>query len=393
VNGYLAISGDTLVVGAPAADSPASSDAGQVSVFRQAAGGSWELEQEIANPADASNEQFGWSVAISGDLLVIGAPGDREFAPTGGAVHVFERTGSTWARASTLSSSTMSLGDALGVSVATDGTRIVAGADHDDDGVLQYDGSVFVYVRSGGGWTEQARLRATERNNDDYLGAAVAIAGDTIIAGAPGADVNTTNPFASEGRGFVYLFEDAGSGWTQTQRLRPVSDTEWTLYADFGGALASTRNLLVVGAEGARFEGLSASGAAYLFERGPTGFVQTAVVGGATRDDTHGDSVAIDLVGTSARVALGASGAGTPRTAGAAYVYDLSDPLPLGAACSESTACLSGECVDGVCCDTACGAGATGDCLACSRARGAAMDGACGPVTDTTYACRPAAGG
>ncbi|MFO0714882.1 MAG: hypothetical protein U0353_33890 [Sandaracinus sp.] len=387
----VAMSGDTLAVGVPNADSPSFEDAGQVSVFRQNAGGTWELEQEIENPSPAGIERFGRAVALVGDLLVIGAPSDWEFASSAGAVHVFERTGTTWAPTALLGGSTLTSGDGLGGAVATDGARIVAGADRGSNGTLEFDGNAYVYGRGGTGWVEQAHLRATEGNHYDYLGSSVAIAGTTIVLGAPGADDNHTNEFADEARGVVYVFEESGGTWSETQRIRPTSDAEWVLFAGFGTSVSMTRNLLLVGAPGAESSGAT-RGMAYVLERGATGFDETgAAIGG--HNAQLGASVGLDLVGAAVRAIVGAPGAGTPVGAGEARTFDLRDALSLGEACSDDAACGSGHCVDGVCCDTICGGGATTDCVACSLARGAASDGTCGTVTGTSTVCRPAAGG
>ena len=139
------------------------------------------LEQAKLTASDgAANDHFGVSVAIAGDTIVVGAYGDDDSGSDSGSAYVFTRTGTTWTEQTKLTASDGAAGDQFGTSVAITGDTIVVGADLDDTA----SGSAYVFTRTGTAWMEQAKLTASDGAAVDSFGISVAIVGDTIVVGA-----------------------------------------------------------------------------------------------------------------------------------------------------------------------------------------------------------------
>ena len=123
------------------------------------------------------------SVAIAGDTIVVGAWLDDDNGTDSGSAYVFTRTGTTWTEQAKLTASDGAADDQFGISVAIAGDTIVVGAYRDDDNGTD-SGSAYVFTRTGTTWTQQAKLTASDGAADDQFGSSVAIAGDTIVVGA-----------------------------------------------------------------------------------------------------------------------------------------------------------------------------------------------------------------
>ena len=159
-----------------------------------------------ASNAEAQ-DQFGVAIAISGDTLVVGAPGERSLAteingdesdnggPSTGAAYVFVRSGSTWIQQAYLKASNAEATDHFGGSVTISGDTIAVGASSENGGVpgVNVDeadnsksraGAVYVFVRNGSTWSQQAYVKASNPDVDDFFGEAVALDGDRLLVGA-----------------------------------------------------------------------------------------------------------------------------------------------------------------------------------------------------------------
>ncbi|GAF91309.1 unnamed protein product, partial [marine sediment metagenome] len=181
-SGYsVAISGDTAVVGAYADDDNGSSS-GSAYVFRYN-GSSWAEEQKLLASDGEANDYFGHAVAISGDTAVVGAYGDDDNGSSSGSAYVFRYNGSNWSEEQKLLAFGGGVGDQFGYSVAISGDAIVIGAPYDDDNGSN-SGSAYVFRYTGGNWMLQAMLLASDGEANDYFGRAVAISGDTAVVGA-----------------------------------------------------------------------------------------------------------------------------------------------------------------------------------------------------------------
>ena len=216
------------------------------------------LEQRLIAADGAANSLMGVTSAVEGDTAVIGAPGADG---SEGAVYVFTRVGDTWAQSAKLTASTGLPGDALGGSVAIDGDTIVAGARGDDIAGDGGRGSLYTFARSGlAARNETAKLTASDGDADDRLGSSVAIDGDTIVGGAPGDAIS-----GEDNRGSAYTFARTGAGTrTQTAKLRAADgDANDRL----GSAVAIEGDTIVAGAPADDVGVNDDQGSAYTFTR------------------------------------------------------------------------------------------------------------------------------
>lgn len=304
----VAIDGDTIVVGAPGEASDASAvdgdatddsaaEAGAAFVFVRERDGDWVQQAYLKARNTGAFDRFGSAVAVSGDRVAVGAPGEASFgfglnaddfnddAPGAGAVYVFLRDGDGWAQEVYLKASNTNGGDGFGSSVTLDGDTLAVGAPDErsaatgvggnqTDDTAAEAGAVYVFARTGGVWGQQAYLKASNTDAFDRFGSALALAADRLAVGAPGeasatgAQGNDTEPEA----GAVYLFERSGGAWAQEAYLKSAETGDDDV---FGSALALRGDALVVGAPG---EDSAATG-----------------VGGDATDDTAGDAGAVWL--------------------------------------------------------------------------------------------------
>jgi hypothetical protein len=328
----VAISGDTIVVGAPDEDGGAGDPvvgAGTAYLFG--------IEPSSLRASDAqANDLFGWSVALDGDTLVVGAPnedgGPGDPLDSSGAAYLFERDQGGpghWNQATVLRASDAQADDLFGRSVAFSGDTIVVGAPGEDGGAgdpHQEAGAAYVFDRDQGGpgnWGQAVVLHASDGETEDWFGTSVAVSGDTVLVGAYGEDGGPGNPHPECGAAYIFEREHGGpDNWGQTAILR-ASDAQAEDF--FGWSVAIDGDTAVVGAhgeDGGAGDPRPDSGAAYVFERhqGGTGnWGQTKVLraSDAQVDGLFGSSVAIggDVIV--------AGGPGDPITSsGAAYVFD-----------------------------------------------------------------------
>lgn len=189
----------TLVIGAPKVGFQGTSvGAGSAYVFTKS-GGSW-AEKDILT-AGVDKDHFGFSVSVSGDTVVVGAPQlnfDPPPAATGpGTAYVYKQSGNDWNLQATLSVSGGATGDKYGIDTAISGNTIVVGASEQES---TGEGAAYVYTRSGNTWTQQDKLVASDADSDTKLGESVAIAGGDILVGA-------TNLPMPSGPGTIYVFD------------------------------------------------------------------------------------------------------------------------------------------------------------------------------------------
>lgn len=195
----IAIDGNTAVVG---------EQSDNVYVYvRQ--GYSWGLQAKLVSPS-GSNTGFGSSVAISGGTIVVG-DSDNGFK---GAAYVYVRTGSAWTLQQRLSRSHSQRDDLFGYAVAISGNTIAIGA----PGENSVRGAIYTYVRTGTVWAIQQRLVATDGASGDWFGRSLALSGNTVIAGAMRGDLDPDHV----DQGAAYVFNRSGTSWSETQKLYAV---------------------------------------------------------------------------------------------------------------------------------------------------------------------------
>ena len=201
----VSISGETLLVGAFGKDN----SRGAAYVYTRSAG-LWTQQQILIAGDGVAGDEFGWSLAISGERAILGAPGDDSFR---GGAYLFVRNGTSWSQTAKITSTDGSSFDRFGYSVAVDGSYALIGAPQDSEsGIIT--GSGYVFAESGGAWQQQKRILANDRAANDKFGSSVAILGLSAVIGANGDDVGTNID-----QGSAYVFTRNGGDWTQAQKI------------------------------------------------------------------------------------------------------------------------------------------------------------------------------
>jgi hypothetical protein len=251
----------------------------------------------------ASNDWFGLSVAMSGDTVIVGAPlatvGVHSFQ---GAAYVFVKPAAGWTTTSAftakLTASDGNAGDHFGYAVAISGDTVVAGADNATVGANASQGAAYVFVKPPAGWATtssfNAKLSASDGAGPDHLGFSVAISGDTVVAGADNATVG-----ANASQGAAYVFVRPVGGWATMTETAKLTTSDGTPLAYFGFSVTVSGDTIVVGAEGANIGPTIDQGAAYVFVKPPSGWATTSTftakltASDGTQHDELGSSVAI----------------------------------------------------------------------------------------------------
>jgi len=233
------IDNGTIVVGV-AFDSDMGAASGSAYVYELAAG-VWQRAGKLLPPTTENNQNFGWSVAIDMDTIVIGAPHWTD--PKAGSAYAFTRSDS-WVNptSSRLPVTDNLTGDQFGWSVAVSGNIAVVGANMDDDAVNGNDsGSITVFDNSSGDWINEDKLLASNGEQNDRFGSDVATNGEAVIAGA--------FQNGSFNRGSFYTFSNPGSGWAEDGVIWPTSSSQdVSNVQQFGTSVALDGGMLIVGA-------------------------------------------------------------------------------------------------------------------------------------------------
>lgn len=394
----VAISGDTIVVGAPdeasaavgvdnGADAPLDNGApfsGAAYVFVRN-GSTWTQQAFLKAGNAEGGDGFGEQVAISGNTILVSAPFEDSGATgasatsTGpidnsaefsGAAYVFTRSGTTWSQQAYLKASNSQQDDEFGESVAISGDIAVVGTGRESGDLIGAlngpggsandnapgSGAAYVFARSAGVWTQQAFLKAGNAGAGDNFGTSVAVAGETIVVGADFERSNATSVVngpggssdnSANGSGAAYVFVRSGSTWSQQAYLKAGNSGTGDR---FGSDVSISGNFIAVGApsESSDFRGVSTgavgptdneaefSGAAYLFHRVATSWAQIATLkaGNADPSDNFGTAVSVSggtLIASALREqssftgvenGSGGSADNSLNIAGAAYVFE-----------------------------------------------------------------------
>jgi hypothetical protein len=309
--GYaVAIDGDTAVVGAMN-DGNYVNDAGTPQLGAGAAyvyvrsGTNWSLQKTLTAPGGAAGDQFGYAVAVKGDVAAVGAIGANSAAGAGtGAVYMFSRSGTTWSAPLVLSASDGQLGDSFGASLGLDSGALIVGAPgHGATG----QGAAYFFV-SAGGW-HQVQEFTGQQASENY-GAAVALSGTAAIVGAPFPG----QPVAGE----AFVLSETGSTWTQ--QALPLTASDGAPNDQFGASVAMAGAVALVGAPKDVSQG---PGKAYAFVNSGSGW-SAAGMPLVAPDHANGDQFGISVALSSTTAVVGANakkGNGAAPVAGAAYFY------------------------------------------------------------------------
>ena len=331
----VAVHGDTIVVGAyEEGHDMSTGDAGAAYVFTRLDTGWADMTQTARLTASdaAENDEFGTSVAVHGDTIVVGAP--EEDTGARGSAYIFTKPANGWVNTNeTATLRGQSDGDRFGSSVAVYGDTVVVGAAEENS----KKGAAYVFTKSGatGVWddwddkkasTATARLTVSDRADNDRFGRAVAMDGDTVIVGAHLDDGTDSEGNAIIESGSVYVFtKPASGGWVSTSTAAKLTASDRAKNDEFGYSVAVDGDTIVVGARQPSYvddggETIKRPGAAYLFSKPATGWTDTAgtdklVAYDRSQNDKFGNSVAVDGY----TVLVGAVGDDSDK--GSAYVF------------------------------------------------------------------------
>jgi len=316
----VSISDDRAVIGANLFTS-AGSNSGSAYIFERDATGTWIEKQKLVALDNEANNEFGRSVSISGDTVIIGAYGDDSAATDSGSAYIFERDATgTWIEKQKLVALDGDVGDFFGNSVSIDNDRAVVGASRDDDNGSE-SGSAYIFERDATGtWIEKQKLLLTAVGGFAF-GHSSSISGNSVIISNRG---NT-----------AFIFErDATGTWIEKQTLVP-SDAVGV--DGFGQSVSMSGNKAVVGAYLDDDNG-NFSGSAYIFERDATGTwieKEKFLASDGAINDFFGVSVSI----SNDRAVVGAySDDDNGEDSGAAYVFELNaDPVCTNASPSSDS--------------------------------------------------------
>ena len=305
----VALAGDTLAIAAVGTNA----FSGAVYVFmRTGTPPVWRFQQKLTAPDGAIGDNFGQAVAISGNTLLVGAPfSDGRGLANQGAVYAFTRTGVLWQLAErpfTTAGADAAPNTYFGQSIALNGDTAVIGA----PGLNNSRGAVFVFSRAGASWTQQTKFTAPDGTDKARLGESVAMAGNTVAAGAPYDTIN-----GNKDQGSVSLFD-------LTPGARPVPKllaNEGAASERFGYAVALRGDTLAVGAPNQGFNG--GVSAAYVFRLENSRWVQRQklTTGNGATNNLFGQAVALG----DGLLAVGTLGdrTGQRYNRGSVYVYGL----------------------------------------------------------------------
>ena len=273
--------------------------------------------QKLLAGDGVEDDEFGYSVSLSGDTAVIGAFLDDDNGSQSGSAYVFVRNGTgVWVEQQKLLASDAAYDDRFGSSVSvSDDTAVISAVGNDDNG--DSSGSAYVFVRDGSGvWREQQKLLASDAAENDYFGRSVSVSGDTAMIGAYEDDNNTGDFYSS-----VYVFERDGTGvWREQQKLT-ASDA--AAFDEFGRSVSVSGDTAVIGASwNVYYSSGDDSGSAYVFERDGTGVwreQQKLTASDAVGDNLFG--ISVSLSGDTAVIGANYYDGYGPYS-GSAYVFE-----------------------------------------------------------------------
>ena len=327
--GYsVAVDGDTLVVGAYRVDD----EQGAAYVFSRLSDGAWSQLAKLTASERSVDDQFGQSVSIDGDVIVVGAVGDDHVAAEAGAAYVFKQPTAGWSdinESKKLTATDGGANDWFGWAVDIDNDTVVVAA-HQDDG---YDdvrmenvpnaGAVYVFaIPVDGAWadaTQVAKLTSSKPKLDDQLGTSVAVSGDVVVAGAPVGGV-IRNDF-----GAALVFVKPATGWSGDTENGVLTASDPTGADGFGVSVDIDTDTIAVGSF-RHTASASNSGAGYVFVKPDSGWTSVTQSAKLTASDAaekdglgswiaiHGESI---LIGAFENHTSG-------QGAGKAYIYTAS---------------------------------------------------------------------
>lgn len=271
----------------------------------------WLQLAKLTSSDGAAGDSFGWSVAVSGNTAVVGAPnatvnGVRDQ----GAAYVFQASSGWTSMTQTAKLTSADPANLFGTSVSIDGPTVAVGS----PGSNHYEGAVYVYVKPANGWvnaTQSGKLTATDGAILGALGDSVSVSGNTIVAGSPGIDIS---------QGAVYVYVEPPTGWTRGTQTAKLTASDGVPGDGLGKSVAINGTTVVAGASFAQIGSNVEQGGAYVYVQPSTGWVNTSTFNAKL---TASDGTADDEFGWSSSVSNGVIAVGAPyhNTGGEVYVF------------------------------------------------------------------------
>jgi FG-GAP repeat protein len=305
----VAISGDTIVVGARFASVDGISGRGAGYVFVRS-GDAWVEQTKLAAADGAAFDELGDSVAIDGDTVLLGAP-FRDSSH--GAVYAFVRDGDAWSAQGSMIANDGAEFDRFGLALAIEGDQAFIGSPSADVSASTDQGAVYAFARNAGVWTFATKLTAADGAAFDEFGNAVAIDADTLAVGAHAANIGSVG-----NQGAAYAFVRDGEAWTQQAKF--VDETDGFFGDEFGISIAIAGDDIAIGALFADPNADENEGRAYVFHRDGEAWSRRVTL---TADDgVSGEEFGIGIAIDAGTVVVGAEfGPVDGDWRGAAYVF------------------------------------------------------------------------
>ncbi|MFT7669129.1 MAG: hypothetical protein ACI8X5_001829 [Planctomycetota bacterium] len=323
----VALNGDIAVVSAPFAEDQGVAT-GVVFVFLRIASG-WVEIQRLVGSRCMEHDRFGTSISLTSNTLVVGAPGDDAAAPGAGAAYVFDYVGSSWSEAQILGSPTPYWDDKFGSVVASDGGIIAIGSPWHSGELgqslgLPRSGAVNIFERSEVNWQATVEIESSSPAQHQHFGQAIALEGNTLVVGTPGADV--VGPFS----GKAEVFERTSYSWSAVIELIPESSAT---YDRFGYAVAIDGGLIAVGAPWSETQ-VNDAGVTWLYARSGASYVEWGQLSRPSPEPHAALGMSISIA--SDYIAIGSPLDSSVSTAmGSALVWKRNDMPLFGTFCSN----------------------------------------------------------
>lgn len=315
----VAISGDTAVVGAPTSNNGSTNSSGSAYIFERNIGGAdnWGEAQKLVVADPVANDNFGQSVAISGDTTIVGIKLNILGSTENGKAYIFTNQDNNWQQVTTQTSRDGRVNNQFGYSVAISGNRAVVGVPFDNAAGI-VSGAAYVFYRNTNGtdgWGQFKRLTGSDTVTGDEFGYSAAIENDKIIVGSRSNDGN---------KGAAYIFYRNQGGADNWGQIKKLVAADAATGDNFGVSVSISGTTAIVGANENDDSG-SSSGSAYIFEQNLDD--RGAVIAdfwGQRRKLLASDGGNLDFFGTSVSISgdtaiVGAIGENSDK--GAAYLF------------------------------------------------------------------------
>jgi len=310
--------GNYLIVGAYLEDTGAS--AGGAAYIFLRSGSSWSQQAKLTPSTTQASMYFGRSVSLSADgsYAAIGAYGLDDNGSFAGGVFIFVRDGTNWSQQAKLTASDGAASDRFGytLDMNRNGSYVIIGA------YLNGNGSAYIFIRSGTSWSEQAILTASDGASGDRFGMGVAISDDGSKAVSC---AYYDDPSSVSNAGSAYVFNRSGTNWSQSVNL-VASDAATNQYAGYSASISGDGNYILVGAYGSLISGQSNAGAGYIFYYNGSSWSQQAKLEASDAGSTDYLGLAtVDITYDGSYAILGArNDDDTATNSGAAYLFQRS---------------------------------------------------------------------